>query len=249
MAGMTLTVLSAAVTVGIILIGLASRGARRIAAIYVLTPVLLAILLTATVKPIYGFRTLLCAAVFLPVILGLAASEVVRQGNRVGQAFVGVALLGLVVFGIHQRVHYSKAHDYRAMAAYLRANLQPGDIILQRHQPATAWALGRYVVGPGWGDIMQVQHPDRPKWRELFQRLGPGFASVFRAETDRIRSGDVVIGLGDPAAAELASKANRIWVAATFRYDDGATPEVLQGREPVACEAFRFAFLCQYDPP
>lgn len=237
----------AALTCMIILLGLAIRPARRVTLIYVLAPIALSLLVSAVAKPIYGFRTLACAAVFIPVILGICFAEMQRTSSRAGQFLVTAFTLCTVIFGMHQRIFYEKGHDYPALAAYLRAQLQPGDVILQYHQPATAWALGRYLIGPGWGDIMRVQHPDSDKWDRLFARLGPGVRTAFKAETDRMQYKGIPIGLGEQAANELVPKAGRVWVAATFVYDDYAVPAILRSRKPDACMDFRGAYLCRYD--
>lgn len=237
----------AALTGMIIALGLLVRRARQVTLIYVLGPIVLALIVSAIAKPIYGFRILACAAVFLPVILGIGFAELRRSGTRAGQVLVAACVLGIIGLGLHQRLHYRKAHDYPALAAYLRDNLQPGDVILQAHQPATAWALGRYLIGPGWGDILRVQHPDSDKWARLFARLGPRVQQIFRPDTDRMRYGDTPIGLGEAAANDLVPQAGRAWVVATFAYEDDAVPEILRAREPDACTEFRNVFLCRYD--
>jgi hypothetical protein len=133
------------------------------------------------------------------------------------------------------------------LVAHLRDALQPGDVILQARQPATAWALGRYLVGPGWGDVLQVQHPVNEKWEKLFARLGPTVANVFAAETDRMTYDGTIIGLGEIAANELVPAARRAWVVTSFVYNLEATPEILRSLDPASCKEFRGAFLCLYD--
>lgn len=237
----------ATLTCMIIALGFMVSASRKVTVIYVIAPIVLSLVVSALVKPIYGFRILACAAVFLPIILGIGFSELRGGKSRTGQAVVMILTLGIIGFGIHQRVFYEKYHNYPALASYLKEQSKPGDVILQYHQPATAWALGRYLVGPGWGDIMSVQHPDSEKWDRMFAKIGPGVQRIFKPETDRMRYEDIEIGLGERAANELVPEAKRVWVVATFTYDDGAVPGILRSRNPDICMSFRGAYLCRYD--
>lgn len=246
--GSTVGILIAAtLTCIIIAFGLAARRSRLMTFVYVLAPIFLSLLVSAIAKPIYGFRILACAAVFLPLILGISFAELRRAGNRTGQILVFIATLGMVTFGIHQRIYYKKDHDYPALASFMHEQLRPGDVILQYHQPATAWALGRYLIGPGWGDIMSVQHPNSEKWVRMLARLGQPIEGLFKAETDLLWYKDIKIGLGERAANALVTRAERVWVVATFVYDADAVPEVLRSRHPNTCMDFRGAFICRYD--
>lgn len=235
------------VTVAIIALAMTHSMARRIALIYVVAPIIIALLVSATVKPIYGFRVFYTSAVFIPILLGILLGTPGGRTSQAGRAIAISCLLAVIGFGIHQRLEYRKEHDYPALAARLKADLQPGDLVVQIRQPATAWALGRYLIGPGWGDIMRVQHPDSDKWKQLFAKLGQQVRSLFAAETDRMRYGDTVIALGEPASNALIPDAKRVWVLSTFAYASDAVPEVLNAQKPDACWDFRGAYLCRYD--
>ena len=66
--------------------------------------------------------------------------------------------------------------QYREAAEYLRENVQPGDIIyIPNH--VTYWGVARYLVGPRWGNLLEVQDPVNPDrsqlWPGIYRRLGP----------------------------------------------------------------------------
>jgi mannosyltransferase len=238
---------------------------RRIITCYIVLPMALAGAVSVVWKPVWLARSFAFCAPFLAVALGtllarlLAARPAVPAGDvtaprwgrhryrgssaaapvPAGVRFVCASLMAAALiatgwFSFHEQITPWRT-QYREAAAYLREHVQAGDIVYMPEY-TTFWAMSRYLVGPRWGDPLEVQDPvnqDRSEiWPRIYQRLGPERLELLhlKPRTRRVDGFKVPLFIGWSALPEVSS-AKSVWIA--------AGPELLLGDLE----------LCSHDAP
>jgi mannosyltransferase len=157
----------------------------RIAACFILWPMVFGALLCVLVQPIWLDRTFAFCAPFLAITFGATFADLlspVRLAGRTRFSLPATLLLAALVsaggtLSYLQAVTPYKPESYREAAGYLATHVQSGDIIYATEGP-TLWGLARYLVGPDWGSIFEVQDPPDlyriKRWTRLNAALGAG---------------------------------------------------------------------------
>jgi mannosyltransferase len=214
---------------------------RRTITCYILVPMALAGLVSVAWKPIWLARSFAFCAPFLAVAIGallgklLAPRSPVPAGVRAACASLATAAVIIMGwFSFHEQITPWRT-QYREAAAYLRGHVQPGDVVYMPEY-TTFWGVSRYLVGPRWGDPLEVQDPvnqDRSAiWPRIYQRLGPRWLELLhlKPQTRRVDGFAAPLFIGWSPLREL-STAKSVWIA--------GGPELLLGDLD----------LCHHDQP
>jgi hypothetical protein len=157
---------------------------RRLVVCFIAWPLFFAAVLSFTVQPIWLDRTFAFCAPFVAVVYGVAmggllsqlGSEKSRTALYSAIGLVAAATAGGAWLAYVQVTTPYKPDHYRELARYLTQRVKPGEVIYAP-DPATFWGVSRYLMGPDWGTIFQVQDPAElsqlKKWQRLYAMLGP----------------------------------------------------------------------------
>lgn len=173
----------AVVTALIMLLGaLRIPSLRRMIVCYMLWPIAFTAVASLLWKPIWLFRPFAYCAPLLAIVLGALVSELFSQVEqlkspvalRVAGGLSLVTLLALGSLSYEQSITPWKT-QYRTAATYLREHVQSSDLIYVPNHIAF-WGIARYLIGPQWGTLLQVQDPldqdHSQQWPHIYQRLG-----------------------------------------------------------------------------
>jgi len=154
---------------------------RRTILCYLLWPLAVAAVICLLGKPVWLFRSFSFCAPLLSICLGTLFSRLISAGSaprlmqRTAIAIAVAAIGGAAALASVTATTPWKT-QYREAAAYLRENVQMGDIVYIPNQ-VTYWGIARYLVGPRWGSLLEVQDPVDPDksrlWPGIYRRLGP----------------------------------------------------------------------------
>ena len=200
--------------------GLAMRRTRLMAACFLLLPMLVALALGLTLKPIFKanfFGTLL--APFLALVLAELALRLDVDRQRIGTTALLAALAGI---SIVIRSGGGTVTGFLDAARMIRAEARPGDVVMVP-QLSMFWGMAWYLDGPDWGSPLAIAPlPSRP-WQAVYRRLGPHLVERLRL----MPTGDTVAAPGgltllvgsDGSAVLRAAAAPGIWLVTRARAD------------------------------
>lgn len=219
-----------------VVLGLWQRRSRWLAALVLVGPYVLAMLIGALLTPM--FKTPLYSAMLVPfACLCLAGAVLPWQGTAAGAgagegawgasaaagwlrpAAATLLLAGLAVVVWPTSAHLNRSiSPYQALGARLKAELQPGDVVVVP-KPYLYWAVARYAISPDWGAPLDVLPKPAGSWASLIQRLGPERAELLRLlpRTQEVVHGGVRFVIGDDARQASAGAA-RLWVVERVQY-------------------------------
>jgi mannosyltransferase len=190
---------------------------------FVATPICFAIVMSYLVQPIWLDRMFLFTTPFLALAVArgifIVADYVGRISGLLARQIVigGVTLLllsGLIPASVWAATHDLKPTNFRAAAAEIRGELQPGDVVFIPDAD-TFWGIAWYLVGPDWGSPLRVQDPSdfSQKWVRILDRLGPLWRQRLDLDpttrTLRYDGATLVIGVSIPA---VVANATRVWL-------------------------------------
>jgi hypothetical protein len=106
--------------------------------------------------------------------------------------------------------------QYREAAAFL-AHENTAALPIYVPQNVTFWGIARYLQGPEWGSLLEVQDPVRPDesdtWARIYARMGPEWLQRLHLAPRKRQlatpAGTMWIGLS-PLPAEVAAKG--LWI-------------------------------------
>jgi len=153
---------------------LAAPAARIVFATTVACPIAAVWIVSHAITPIWLTKTIVVVLPFVALAVALAIGDL---AGRVRPARLPLAAATLVLVGllgsaaIQQQLSYRNGDDYRPAAAYLRAQMRPGDAVYANLGPYESWALLWYLGGPGWGTPL-AYHEVNATWRRYLDRLG-----------------------------------------------------------------------------
>jgi len=136
------------------------------------------------VQPIWLDRTFAFCAPFVAIAYGVAIGGILTRLSRGSSKAALYSTIGLVAAAtaggawlayVQVTTPYKPDH-YRELARYLAEQVKPGEIIYAP-DAATFWGVSRYLIGPDWGTIFQVQDTAElsrlKKWQRMYAVLGP----------------------------------------------------------------------------
>ncbi|HKU55225.1 MAG TPA: glycosyltransferase family 39 protein [Rhizomicrobium sp.] len=222
----------AAVWLGIVAFGLASRRSRAAALAFLLLPLLLATAAEFAHKPLFKWNVFsTMAAPFLALLL---ARGLEKSGSRTLPLLSAGCTLALLALCIDTRLTVRESEGYRALTDLIRANYKPGDIVYAP-QPSVFGGLAWYLEGPRWGSPLEIAAKPSPQWRKVYDKLGPELVGILGLEpkTQFIRGKNVTLLVGN-GSADQAKGASRVWLVVVSRADlaPGYPPADLNGLQP-----------------
>jgi mannosyltransferase len=137
----------------------ARSGLLRLMVCFIVWPLVFGALVSVLVSPIWLDRTFAFCGPFVAIALGTALAVPDRPfaGPVVAAALVVLVPAGLWLDHL-QTVIPSKPDGYREAAAYLHEHVQAGEIVYLPYY-SDLWGISRYLIGPDWGNPLQVQDP------------------------------------------------------------------------------------------
>jgi mannosyltransferase len=156
------------------------KDVRRLTLWLVFWPLCFGMLLSLAVRPIWLDRVFAFCAPFAAIVLGTALARLfanfrqprIRVAMSIALALYATASIGTAWL---QSIAPRKT-QYRELAADLVAKAAPGEFVYVPEN-IIYWGVARYLVGPEWGSILEVQDPERPDfseaWQKIYARLGP----------------------------------------------------------------------------
>ncbi len=173
-----------AVAVSLIAIALTSPLLSRLISCFIAWPLLFGAALSIAVQPIWLDRTFAFCAPFVAIAYGVAIGAVLARLGKESSKAVLYSVIGLIAaataggawLAYVQVTTPYKPGRYNQLARYLAAEVKPGEVIYAP-DAATFWGVSRYLIGPDWGNIFQVQDTAElsrlKKWQWLNAALGP----------------------------------------------------------------------------
>jgi mannosyltransferase len=158
-------------------------GLRRTILCYLLWPLAVAAAICLLGKPVWIFRSFAFCAPLLSICLGVLFGRLMSTSRGgIPQLIRGASLVLLAAWiCVASVLAYRIATtpwktQYREAAQYLQENARAGDIVyIPDH--VTYWGVARYLVGPRWGSLLEVEDPINPDrsqfWPGIYRRLGP----------------------------------------------------------------------------
>lgn len=175
------------VAVSLVAIALILPMLSRLIVCFIAWPLLFGAALCFAIQPIWLDRTFAFCAPFVAIAYGAAIGQMLTRLNQEGNKAALYTMIGLVAAAtasgawlayLQVTTPYKPDH-YRALARYLAEQAKPGEIIYAP-DAATFWGVSRYLIGPDWGNIFQVQDAAElsrlKKWQRVYAVLGPGAA-------------------------------------------------------------------------
>jgi uncharacterized membrane protein len=150
----------------LLLASMVQPGVLRIVGCFIVWPLAFGGLLSVLVEPIWLDRTFAFCGPFVTIALAAGFNGAL---DRVGasksewsrQAIVSMAILAVVAAGLfdhRQNATLSKPDGYREAGNYVTNRIAANDIV---YVPSSAdfWGMSRYLIGPEWGSILEIQDP------------------------------------------------------------------------------------------
>jgi len=172
------------VAVSLIAIALTLPMLTRLVVCFIAWPLLFGAALSVAVQPIWLDRTFAFCAPFVAIAYGVAIGGILTRLSRGSSKAALYSTIGLVAAAtaggawlayVQVTTPYKPDH-YRELARYLAEQVKPGEIIYAP-DAATFWGVSRYLIGPDWGTIFQVQDTAElsrlKKWQRMYAVLGP----------------------------------------------------------------------------
>jgi|HubBroStandDraft_1064217.scaffolds.fasta_scaffold18574_2 mannosyltransferase len=184
-AGMGTTVF---VALSLVAIALTLPALSRLIFCFIAWPLLFGAALSIAVQPIWLDRTFAFCAPFVAIAYGVAVGDILtRLKQRNGKValfsasgLAAAAIAASAWLGYVQVTTPYKPDHYRELARYLDKQVKQGEIVYAP-DAATFWGVSRYLIGPEWGTIFQVQDSAElsrlKKWQRLYALLGPDTAA------------------------------------------------------------------------
>jgi mannosyltransferase len=176
------------VAVSLIAIALTLSMLSRLVICFIAWPLFFGAALSVAVQPIWLDRTFAFCAPFVAIAYGVAIGDILTGLNQAGRKAALYSTIGLVAAAVSggawlayvQVTTPDKPGHYRELARYLAQQAKPGEIVYAP-DAATFWGVSRYLIGPDWGNILQVQDATElsrlKKWQWLYAVLGPTTAA------------------------------------------------------------------------
>ena len=181
------TVTTSVVAASLIAIALTLPLLSRLVICFIGWPLLFAAVLSFAVQPIWVDRAFAFCAPFLAIAYGVAIGGIVTRLSRESSKAALYSATGLIAaataggawLAYAQVTTPYKPDHYRELAWYLAEKVKPGEIVYAP-DAATFWGVSRYLIGPDWGNILQVQDTAElfqlKKWQRIYALLGPAAA-------------------------------------------------------------------------
>jgi hypothetical protein len=158
----------------------AVKEVRRLTLWLVFWPLCFGMLLSIAIRPIWLDRVFAFCAPFAAIVLGTALARLFAKFQR-GHTRIAVSIALTLCAAACIWIAWLQAiaprkTQYRELARALVAKAAPGEFVYVPEN-IIYWGVARYLVGPQWGSILEVQDPEQPDfsdaWRKIYARLGP----------------------------------------------------------------------------
>ena len=166
------------VAVAAIVMWFGDRKTVRIIFSFVVWPALLLAAMSFLVRPVWIERAVAFCAPFFIISVALFVCQIsVTEPNKRRIYTVFLALLFIVLsFMAFAQSGTSRKMQYREAADLIvKENSQHSAIYIP--QNVTFWGVTRYISGPRWGSMLDIQDATRPdkseKWTGIYAKLGP----------------------------------------------------------------------------
>jgi mannosyltransferase len=181
------SVTTIAVALSLIAIALTSPMLSRLVICFIAWPLLFGAALSIAVQPIWLDRTFAFCAPFVAIAYGVAIGGILARLSSKSSLVAPYFTIGLVAaataggawLAYVQAMTPYKTGRYEELARYLADEAKPGEVIYAP-DAATFWGVSRYLIGPDWGTIFEVQDGAEllrlKKWQRIYALLGPTLA-------------------------------------------------------------------------
>lgn len=171
---------------GILILALVALGllngdanVRLILACFVAWPILFLFCISITVRPLWIERAIAFCAPFFVIAMAMLLGQVLvaphRKRRWLSTGIVGAAVAALAVTAVSQ-AFLPRKMQYREAAGFI-ARENTARLPIYIAQNTTFWGMARYLQGPEWGSLLEVQDPVRQDesetWQRIYSRLGP----------------------------------------------------------------------------
>lgn len=126
--------------------------------LWVVMPLAIAVVATATVKPLLVARFLLVIVPGLALLAAVGIADLADRGRRAGAAAVLAGLLVASAVGVTQTWGRPTLEDWRGAVAYVADNAAPGDVVVV--VPSLAVHPVRYYLERSGADGVELDSPD-----------------------------------------------------------------------------------------
>ncbi|MEC5387199.1 hypothetical protein VVD49_15830 [Uliginosibacterium sp. H3] len=157
----------------------AVREVRRLAVCMVFWPLFFGMVLSIAIRPIWLDRVFAFCAPFAAIVLGAALVQLFEKCRQpAARTLLSVILAACAIgcaWAAWQQAIEPRKTQYRELAADIIAHKADGEFVYVPDN-IIYWGVARYLVGPEWGSMLEVQDPERADsseaWRKIYARLG-----------------------------------------------------------------------------
>lgn len=172
----------AAVALTIMLIG--SLRSTEIFATTVIVPIVVILVVSHVVTPIWLDRTVVFSVPFIALSIGLWLGD--TSGRRgtwsmtpIRRTVAALFVTATLIASVEQQARYRKGDDFKPVARIVAGVVRPGDVLLLDVPAYSAWSFLWYFAGSEWGRPLDF-HDVNPTWRHMLDQIGPEWTRRLR---------------------------------------------------------------------
>ncbi|MCF8057277.1 MAG: glycosyltransferase family 39 protein [Desulfocapsa sp.] len=127
------------------------RRSRRTLLAFVLVPLLICIMVSYLIRPIWFYRTLLFTIPFICLMLGEGCARLAQarlHRRKIRAAVIGMVLLILATSLLNQQLTFRKSWNTREAVTWVQSSAKSGDLIVVANR-RLFWCWCWYYIGPG----------------------------------------------------------------------------------------------------
>lgn len=147
--------------------------ARMVAGILFVFPLAAFLVISLTVKPIFGFRPLSMFTPFLIIALALGVRAAVTQATA--KPLLRYWALSVPIVFLLAALNFSATYEkenYAAISNYWAKHSKKGEALYVDADLLDFWGLLRYLDGADLNSALDIQPPQKDKWKRVHTMMG-----------------------------------------------------------------------------
>jgi hypothetical protein len=151
---------------------------RLIMTCFVAWPLLFLFCISITVRPLWIERAVAFCAPFFMISMAIFLKPLLATSHLKRRLLIGIvgAVAAALALTAASQARLPRKMQYREAAGFI-ARENTARLPIYVAQNTTFWGIARYLEGPEWGSLLEVQDPvrqdDSETWARIYARMGP----------------------------------------------------------------------------